>query len=100
MKESKFTGGLAGLVGTSLLVAVICVCTFGLLFPWAVCIWQRWVADHTIIDGRQTYFDGTAMSLIGNYIKWWLLCIVTFGVYSFWMGIKMKQWVTSHTHLR
>lgn len=100
MNESKFTGGLAGLIGTTLLVAVMCVCSLGLLWPWGVCIWQKWVADHTVIDGRQTCFDGTGGSLFGSYVKWWLLSIVTFGIYSFWLGIKMKQWVTEHTHLR
>ena len=34
MKESKFTGGLAGLVGTYIVVALLCFVTLGLGTPW------------------------------------------------------------------
>ena len=99
MKESKFTGGLAGLVGTYIVVALLCFVTLGLGTPWGICIWQKWVADHTVIDGKQVYFDGTGRDLFVKFIIWELLCIITFGIYSFWLVIKMKQWVTQHTHL-
>ena len=99
MKESKFTGGLLGMIGTSILVALICGVTFGIAAPWGVCIWQKWLADHTIVDGKQMVFDGNGLQLFGNYIKWALLTVITFGIYSFWTWIKMRQWVTMHTHL-
>ena len=98
MKESKFTGGLLGLIGIGILGAFITVFTLGICFPWAVCIKEKWYAKHTIIDGKQLVFDGTAMQLFGNYIKWLLLTIVTCGIYSFWLSIAMKKWVVSHTH--
>jgi uncharacterized membrane protein YjgN (DUF898 family) len=98
MNNSEFDGGLLGLIGISILQGILITFTFGLGAPWAVCIRERWVAKHTIIDGRRLTFDGNGGQLFGNYIKWFLLTIVTFGIYGFWLSIKMKQWVVKHTH--
>ncbi|MGM9624950.1 MAG: DUF898 family protein [Eubacteriales bacterium] len=98
--HSEFNGGLLGLIGINILQFLLTAITFGLGAPWAVCIKQRWIADHTILDGHRLVFDGTGGQLFGNYIKWFLLTIITLGIYSFWLQIKMKQWVVSHTHLR
>ncbi|MBQ7010461.1 MAG: DUF898 family protein [Clostridia bacterium] len=99
MMESKFTGGLLGLIGISILQGIITGLTLGLAAPWAVCLKESWIAKHTVIDGRQVVFDGTGGQLFGNYIKWFLLTIVTLGIYSLWLGINMKRWVVKHTHL-
>ena len=99
MNESKFTGGLLGLIGISILQVLLTVITLGLAYPWAVCMKERWIAKHTIIDGKQLVFDGTGVQLIGKYLLWWFLTIITFGIYSFWLNIKMKQWVVKHTHM-
>ena len=96
--NSKFTGGLLGLIFVYLGQWLLTLVTLGLGAPWAICIKERWVAKHTVIDGRRLTFDGTGGQLFGNYIVWFLLTIVTLGIYSFWLGIKMKQWVTKHTH--
>ena len=74
--------------------------TFGIALPWAVCIKERWIAKHTIIDGKQLVFDGNGGQLFGKYILWFLLTVVTFGVYALWLSIKMKKWVVSHTHYK
>lgn len=97
--ESKFTGGLLGLIGINILCSILTAITFGIAYPWAVCIKQRWIAKHTIIDGYLLTFDGTGGQLFGSYIKWFLLTLITLGIYGFWLSIKMKQWVTKHTHL-
>lgn len=96
--KSEFTGGLLGLIGINILQWLLIFITLGLGVPWAVCIKERWIARHTIIDGRQLTFDGNGGQLFGNYIKWFLLTILTFGIYGFWLDIKMKQWITRHTH--
>lgn len=96
--ESKFDGGLLGLIGINILRFIIILFTFGICAPWAVCIGEKWIAKHTVIDGKRLVFNGRAMQLFGNYIKWLLLTIITFGIYSFWLSIKMKQWVVKHTH--
>ena len=100
MNESKFTGGLLGMIGIYILCSILTCFTLGLALPWAICVWQNWVANHTIIDGKQMVFDGTGGQLFGNYFKWWLLSCVTFGIYSLWLPIKFRQWTTLHTHLR
>ena len=98
--ESKFTGRLIGLIGIGILQAILIAITLGLGTPWAVCMKEKWMAEHTIIDGKQVTFDGNGGQLFGLYIKWFLLTIITLGIYSFWLSIKMKQWVVSHTHLK
>lgn len=98
MEKSKFDGGLLQQIGVGLLGAIITVATFGICYPWAVCMMQNWEVKHTIIDGRRLVFDGHAVQLLGNWIKWLLLTIITVGIYAFWLNIKMKKWVVSHTH--
>ena len=97
-KESEFTGGLLGLIGINLLQALLIGITFGIAAPWAICMKERWIAKHTVIDGHQLVFDGTGGQLFGNYIKWFLLTIITLGIYGFWLDIKMKKWIVKHTH--
>lgn len=96
--ESKFTGGLLGLIGINILQGLLIMVTLGIGAPWAICMKERWIAKHTFIDGKQLVFDGTGGQLIGNYIKWMLLTIITLGIYAFWLEIKMKQWLVKHTH--
>ncbi|MBQ1862794.1 MAG: DUF898 family protein [Clostridia bacterium] len=96
---SEFNGGLLGLIGINILGALITAITLGIATPWAVCMKESWIAQHTKIDGRQMVFDGTGGQLFGNYIKWFLLTIITLGIYGFWLDIKMKKWVVKHTHL-
>ena len=98
--ESKFNGRLIQLIGVSILQALLSIITLGLGVPAAICMKERWLAKHTIIDGKQLVFDGKGIQLFGQYIKWFLLSIITFGIYSLWLGIKMKQWVTKHTHFK
>ena len=95
--ESKFTGGLLGLIGVNIVTFLLSVFTLGLGIPAAICFKERWYAKHTYINGKQLVFNGTGGKLFGQYIKWILLSIITFGIYSFWLGIKMKQWVIAQT---
>lgn len=96
--QSKFTGSLLGLIGVNLVQYLLILITLGFGAPWAICVKQRWIARHTVIDGKQLVFDGTGAQLFGNYIKWFLLTVITLGIYGFWLDIKIKQWVTKHTH--
>ena len=96
--ESKFTGGLLGLIGVNIVTFFVNLITFTIARPWMICYKQRWIAKHTYIDGIQLQFDGTGLQLIGNYIKWLLLTFVTLGIYMFWMNIAVQKWVTKHTH--
>lgn len=97
--ESKFTGGLLGLIGISILQWIICALTLGICAPWAICLKEKWIAKHTYIDGKRLIFDGNGLQLFGNYIKWFLLTIITLGIYGFWLDLKMKAWIVKHTHM-
>ena len=98
--ESKFNDGLLGLIGVNLVQFLITLITLGIGAPWAVCFKERWIASHTVLDGKQLTFDGTGGQLFGTYIKWMLLTIITIGIYSFWLNINMKKWVVKHTHFK
>ena len=96
--KSVFDGGMLGYWGMKLLYALISTITLSLALPWAACMFYKWEAKHTTVDGRQLVFDGTGGQLFGTYIKWFLLIIVTIGIYALWIPVKMKAWRTKHTH--
>jgi len=98
MNDSYFDGGLLGLIGISILGFLITVLTFGICYPWAIVLYLKWMADHTVIEGKRLRFDGTALGLFGNWIKWFLLILITFGIYSFWVGIALQKWKIRNTH--
>lgn len=68
--ESKFDGGLLGLIGVNLLTCLVSLITLTIAVPWMVCYKERWISRHTVIDGRRLTFDGSGIQLFGNYIKW------------------------------
>jgi len=96
-QNSYFDGGLLQLIGWRLLGGLLTACTFGICFPWALCMVYGWETKHTVIEGRRLKFTGTAIGLFGNWIKWLLLCIITFGIYSFWLCIALKKWKVKNT---
>ena len=57
--ESKFNGGLLGLIGVSILQALISVFTLGIGVPWALCmkedVWlsiRRWTVGSWCLTAR------------------------------------------------
>ncbi len=96
-KHFTFDGGAATYVGTAMLGFAITVITFGICYPFAVVLTQRWKAKHTIIDGKRLEFTGSAVGLFGNWIKWFLLSVITLGIYLFWVAPRMQKWITEHT---
>lgn len=97
--ESKFTGGLLGLIGINILRWLLIAFTLGIGTTWAACMVKRWYVSHTIINGCKLTFDGKGGQLLGNWIKWILLSIITLSIYSLWIPIKMEKWYTKHTHI-
>ena len=96
--NSKFTGGLFGLIGISTLAFLLTVCTLSIGAPWAFCMVQRWYTKHTTIDGKQLYFDGKGGQLFGKELLWLLLTVLTLGLFMLWYPIVIQKWVTKHTH--
>jgi len=95
--ESYFDGGLLEFIGWKILGIIITTVTFGICYPWALCMVYGWKINHTVINGRRLRFNGKAINLFGNWIKWFFLCIITFGIYSFWLGIALEKWKVKNT---
>ena len=67
MGESYFDGGLLQLIGWSLLGSLITVCTFGICFPWAICMIYNCEVSHTIafvlpVKPQTSFFSGLSGS--------------------------------------
>jgi uncharacterized membrane protein YjgN (DUF898 family) len=96
-EESYFDGSLLQLIGWSVLGGIITALTFGVCYPWAMCMVYGWKVNHTVIEGRRLRFTGSAIGLFGNWIKWLLLCVITLGIYSFWLSIALEKWKVRNT---
>ena len=95
--KSYFDGGLLSYIGWIILDSLITSCTFGICYPWALCMIYGWKINHTVVEGKRLKFNGSAVGLFGNWIKWLLLIIVTLGIYGFWVHIKLEQWRIKNT---
>lgn len=94
---SSFDGKTLQLIGRSILAFLLTGITFGLAYPWAFCMLERWRAKHTEINGRRLKFNGHGSQLFGRYILWVILTIITFGIYGIWFGLGLKKWIVKHT---
>jgi hypothetical protein len=93
----QFRGGAASWFGTQILGVLITVCTFGICYPFAVVLVERWRAKNTYLYGRQLQFVGTGWGIFGLWIKWLLLSIITLGIYTFWVYPRLMQWKVERT---
>jgi uncharacterized membrane protein YjgN (DUF898 family) len=94
-----FNGGAGDLLVTQIIAYLVTLCTFGICFPWALCMMEKWKVDHTIIDGNRLEFRGSGIGLFGKWIKWWALSVVTLGIYSFWVIPDLNKWKASNTFI-
>lgn len=97
MNDSYFDGGLLSYIGWIILGTLITIITFGICYPWALCMVYGWKINHTVVSGHRLHFTGSAIGLFGNWIKWLLLCIITLGIYSFWLFIALEKWKAKNT---
>ncbi len=58
-EKSEFDGGILGLIGVNILSTIITFVTFGLGFTWAMCVRERYIVNHTIINGQRLRFIGS-----------------------------------------
>jgi len=96
-RKSFFDGGLFAYIGWSILGFFLTVLTFGIAFPWALCMVYGWKINNTVINGHRMRFNGSAIGLFGNWIKWLLLTFITLGIYGFWVFIKLEDWKVKNT---
>ena len=95
--NSEFDGGLLAFIGWSFLGGLISMFSFGIAFPWAICMIFRWRIDHTIINGKRLKFNGTGGSLFITWLKWMFFIIITLGIYSLWIVISLEKWKVKNT---
>ncbi len=98
--ESRFDGGLFGLIGINLLKWLITIFTLTIAWPWAACMKKRWYVKHTVINGWRLSFDGRGHQYLGMRLKWFFFLIITLGIYGLWLPVKYKKWVAKHTHYK
>lgn len=96
-QSSFFDGSLISLIGWSLLGGLITFVTFGVCYPWALCMLYGWKINHSVIEGKRMKFIGSPMGLFGNWIKWLALTFITLGIYGFWVNIKLEDWKARNT---
>ncbi len=96
--SSYFDGGYWAYIGYNIAVAFVTGITFGIAHPWMKCWYQKWLASHTVINGKRMTFDGKGGDLFVKYIIWLLLSYLTCGIYTLWMSVALKKWLSEHTH--
>lgn len=94
-----FDGGAGDFLVTGILAFLVTVFSLGICYPWALCMKEKWVIEHTVVDGKRLKFTGSAFGLFGNWIKWLFLCFITLGIYSFWVIPALQKWKANNTHL-
>lgn len=129
-RNSYFDGSVAQLIGYSILSYLLTAATFGIAYPWALCMLQRWEAEHTVADEHRLIFDGKGAQFFG---LWFLLSVIPYGVlivasgvvlmaakdgsvgtliliylfliivalcYACFVRVRVKKWIISHTHFK
>ena len=49
-----FDGGAGDFLITGILAFLVTAFTFGICYPWALVMKERWIIEHTIIDGNDS----------------------------------------------
>lgn len=76
MERSHFDGTVLQLVGYSLLAGLLTTVTFGIGYPWALCMLKRWETKHTYIESRRLQFDGNGLQLLGMWVMLALIPLI------------------------
>lgn len=77
MKKSYFDGSILGMIGWNFLSSLLTVITFGIGYPWSLCMLKRWETKHTVICSQRLKFNGKGLQLLG---LWILLALVPYAV--------------------
>jgi uncharacterized membrane protein YjgN (DUF898 family) len=96
-KTFQFHGGAGSYFIIAILSIVMTMISFGLLFPWALCMREGWKVENTTINGRKLVFNGTGFGLLGLWIKMWFFLLITFGIYGFWIFPRLQRWIVENT---
>ena len=97
-KPSLWDGTIWDTFVNTLTATLMILFSFGIASPWAFCHMTKFIAEHTVIDGKRLQFDGTGSQLFTLWILWSFFTIITFGIYSFWAYPKFLNWICEHIH--
>lgn len=95
---SYFDGNSFEYFGYSLLCGLLISITCSIATPWAICILQKWMTSHEVINGRRLVFNGTGAGFLGEYLIIFLLSVITCGIYSPWGVVRMNKYVIRNTY--
>jgi len=100
MANGKFEFDGEGLSFLWLMIwtSILTVLTLSFFSPWAYVIRQKWIAEHTTINGKRLTFRGTGGGLLGTWFVVMLLCLITFGIYLPWGFCRIKRWQISNLY--
>lgn len=77
---------------------ILIIITIGIAWPWAYTAQQKWLAEHTYIDGNQLTFSGTGLGIFGTWLLVVFLSIITLGIYFPWGYCKIRRWQTNNLY--
>ena len=95
--ESKLNVKIWPFIGRSLLTGLMIGLSLGFATPWALCMFVRWIAKRTVIDGHELRFNGRGGTLFGRYILWTFLTIITFGIFAYSFIVRLLKWAIKNT---
>ena len=95
-KNFSFDGGAGSYTPTALIGWFITLISFGLAYPWALCMFHKWRTKHHIIDGVRLKFYGTGFSSIFVWIIWWFLSLIKLCVYILWVLPSFNKLIVKH----
>ena len=96
--NSYFDGTLLELLAYSYLCDFITIFSVGVLRSWGVCLLNKYIYSHTVIDGKRLKFNGEGDELFAKEFRWNFFKIITFGIYSIWVPTRYKEWETSRLY--
>ncbi|MBO5416195.1 MAG: DUF898 family protein [Clostridia bacterium] len=97
--KSYYDGSLLMYAWISAVSGFVKVISLGFASPWMYCWKERYMTNHSVIDGHRLDFDGMGVQFCGKKFLWSFLTILTCGVYSLFRAINVKKWTLQHTNL-
>jgi len=94
----EFKGKGLGFWWLMIWTGFLTIITIGLFWPWAYSAQQRWLTEHTYIDGKQLVFKGTGIGLFGTWLLVVFLSIITLGIYAPWGYCRIKRWQVNNQY--
>lgn len=96
--NSYFDGTVLELFAYSYLCDFITIISAGVLRSWGVCLLNKYIYTHTVIDGKRLKFNGEGDELFAKEFRWNFFRIITLGIYSIWVPTRYKEWETSRLY--